>query len=477
MTSSARPCLAILGVLFLDAAGASPSRLEPRPRSRTRRSTNASGRRSRSPTRTPSRCRTATPRRRSARRAARATCSRSSTTTGTTAGAVPGTVGLTVVSGLGGAGSVIGPLPAPATTDRTASRTPTGPAPRRRRPARHHGYSCLDSDPATWSQNSKRRQGFCTLTVKRAIKAKPRSRRRRRTPAPDRGHPVRQLELPRRRERRQAARFFTATTPPGASAGASTRSARTTPTTAPARRREDRAPASSITSARPPCPCRCSSDRQRRTGRHPERQLDGRLSLEQPRDHQRRLFLRRLGPGTWAQNALSGGKGFCTVYATPAYVTNFTLPTGFSVRSRRRPRLPRRRRLAERTELQRTPTVCRSSSRTTSRREPDDGPARVRHQAANSFTGALTPRAVRSPSPPAIAWPAFLRRLPLHHLWHGTWAGESNFCPNSIQSIPWSVVPGIRGAADHRAVDAGRYLVFVRTVRGDSERPSVLNVP
>ena len=33
-------------------------------------------------------------------------------------------------------------------------------------------------------------------------------------------------------------------------------------------------------------------------------------------------------PSTWAEDQQSGGKGFCIVYATPAYVSNFTLPSG-----------------------------------------------------------------------------------------------------------------------------------------------------
>lgn len=97
---------------------------------------------------------------------------------------------------------------------------------------------------------------------------------------------------------------------------------------------------------------------------------------------------------------------------------------------------------------------------------------------ANDFTGALRPtggaftvpygnclNGVPPPSQPFITY--------------GTGPGQvnPNFCPNSIQSIASAVDPTNPLALLITAPSApGKYLVFVRTVRGDVGTSSILNV-
>ena len=100
-------------------------------------------------------------------------------------------------------------------------------------------------------------------------------------------------------------------------------------------------------------------------------------------------------------------------------------------------------------------------------------------RAANSFTGLLAPtggvftvpygnclNGVPPPTQPFITY--------------GTGPGQvnPNACPNSIQAIQWALVPGNPLALQITApATTGKYLVFVRTARGDVGTASVLNVP
>ena len=91
-------------------------------------------------------------------------------------GATPGTVGLTVVSGTGGKTNAIGPFAATGSDGQGGVHNanwdvsvPQAPAP----VVIKGKYSCVDSDPATWAQNQQSNgQGFCTLVVQKAVKAK-----------------------------------------------------------------------------------------------------------------------------------------------------------------------------------------------------------------------------------------------------------------------------------------------------------------
>ena len=403
-------------------------------------------------------------------------------------GATPGTVGLTVVSGLGGAGNVIGPLPATGSAGQNDAQNVnwTGTAAQAPQPVVINGhYSCLDSDPATWSQNTKSGgAGFCTLTVKRAIKAKP--------PKPATptyactGSQVTLFDSSNFLGVQNGAKlpnFFTATTAmPGVFSwclnSISTyhwnNGAGATPGKIGLRRGGINlgAPAVSV-------PLQQATGSAGQGGA-----ANVNWTVNYPSSNpviiSGAYFCDDSDPGTWAQNALSGGKGFCTVYATPAYVTNFTLPTGFSVPQPAPPTAP----------APTAPAPSGQSCSTNTYGLPIVFPNQVAPggqttvllacgtKAANSFTAGLTPTGgaftvpygnclagVPPPTQPFITY--------------GTGPGQvnPNFCPNSIQSIPWSVVPGNPLALQIAAPSTpGKYLVFVRTVRGDLGTSGVLNV-
>lgn len=89
-------------------------------------------------------------------------------------GATPGKVGLKVISGLGGAGSRIGPLratgssasPGAGDVDWTVS------VPAQSAVVLDGSYACTDSDPGTWSANlASGEQGFCKVYVRPAVHA------------------------------------------------------------------------------------------------------------------------------------------------------------------------------------------------------------------------------------------------------------------------------------------------------------------
>jgi hypothetical protein len=183
-------------------------------------------------------------------------------------------------------------------------------------------------------------------------------------------------------------------------------------------------------------------------------------------------------PATWSQNALSGGNGFCIVQATPAYVTNFTLPGGFTVPQPAPPSGPPPAPPAQNcsTNTYGLPIIFPNHT-------APGGSSSVLlacgTKQANSFTGALTPtggvftvpygnclNGVPPPNQPFITY--------------GTGPGEvnPNACPNSIQAIQWALTPGNpRALAITAPSTPGKYLVFVRTARGDLGTASVLNVP
>jgi hypothetical protein len=88
-------------------------------------------------------------------------------------GATPGTIGLTVVSGLGGAGNVLGPLAATGSSGQGGAQNVNWTASAATPIVLDGSYSCLDSDPSTWSQNqASGGHGFCTVYVQNAVATK-----------------------------------------------------------------------------------------------------------------------------------------------------------------------------------------------------------------------------------------------------------------------------------------------------------------
>jgi hypothetical protein len=88
-------------------------------------------------------------------------------------GQAPGTIGLRVIAGLGGARNTLGPLAATSSpgqggaADVNWTATPGQPL------VIDGSYACVDSDPATWSRNqASKGRGFCTVRVTSAIQTK-----------------------------------------------------------------------------------------------------------------------------------------------------------------------------------------------------------------------------------------------------------------------------------------------------------------
>jgi hypothetical protein len=176
-------------------------------------------------------------------------------------------------------------------------------------------------------------------------------------------------------------------------------------------------------------------------------------------------------PATWSQDQQSNGNGFCTVTATPAYLTNLTPPKGTPVSQ---PPPPRGNPPAS------SPPQGQACSTNTyglpiiyPHQVAPGGQASVLlacgTRAPNNFAGALRPvggaftvpygnclNDVPPPSQPFITY--------------GTGPGQvnPNACSNSINAIPSAVDPMNPLALQITVpTQVGTYLVFVRTVHGD----------
>src|SRR3954454_15817530 len=90
-------------------------------------------------------------------------------------GSPPGTLGLNVTTGLGGAGSTLGPWKAKGTAGQGNAPNVNWIAdvPQARGPVLINGtYSCVDSSAKTWSQNQQSKgQGFCRVYGQAALNA------------------------------------------------------------------------------------------------------------------------------------------------------------------------------------------------------------------------------------------------------------------------------------------------------------------
>jgi PKD repeat protein len=88
-------------------------------------------------------------------------------------GKTPGTIGLGVVQGLGGAGKTLGPFKATSTSGQGGAPNVnwTASIPASGKPTVINGtYTCIDSDPASWSQNQQSGgRGFCQVYGVKAV--------------------------------------------------------------------------------------------------------------------------------------------------------------------------------------------------------------------------------------------------------------------------------------------------------------------
>jgi hypothetical protein len=405
-------------------------------------------------------------------------------------GATPGSVGLTVVSGFGGPGKVVGPLPATGSPGQggVPNANWTGTAPQAPQPVVIDGrYSCLDSDPGTWSQNAKSGgSGFCTLVVRRAVKAAP--------PKPATATyactgPQTTLfdnsNFGGVQNGGKPPTFFTSNAMfPGVFSwclnSISTyhwnNGAGSKPGTIGLRQ--------ALLNFGAPAPFVRPQQATGSSGQGGAPNVNWTVNFPGPSNPVvigGGYFCSDSGPATWSQNQQSGGNGFCKVYATPAYVTNFMLPSGFMVPQPAPP---------TGTPPSGQPPGGQSCSTNTyglpivfPNHAAPGGPSSVLlacgTKTANSFTGVLTPtggvftvpfgNCLNGSPPPTQPF-----------ITYGTGPGQvnPNACPNSIVAIPWSLVPGNPLALQITAPSVpGKYLVFVRTARGNLGTASILNVP
>ena len=395
-------------------------------------------------------------------------------------GATPGTVGLTVVSGTGTAGNTIGPFAATGSDGQGAVHNANWDAaiPQTPQPVVIKGsYSCLDSDPSTWAQNGKSGgAGFCTLTVQRAVKAK--------APKPAtptyacQGSPVTLFDNSNGGGVSNGGKQPSIFTVNAAYPGVFTWCLNSI-TTYHWNNGQGSKPGkiglrqALINIGAPnkfvaPQPATGSSGQ----GGAPNVNWTVNFSTQtNPVIISGGYFCQDSDPATWSQDQQSNGNGFCTVTATPAYVTNFTPPKGTPVSQ---PPPPTGNPPAS------SPPQGQACSTNTyglpiiyPHQVAPGGQASVLlacgTKAPNNFAGALAPvggaftvpygnclNGVPPPSQPFITY--------------GTGPGQVNpsFCPNSINPIPSSVDPTNPLALQITApTQAGTYLVFVRTVRGD----------
>jgi len=395
-------------------------------------------------------------------------------------GAAPGTVGLTVVSGTGGAGNTIGPFAATGSNGQGGVHNanwdvsvPQAPAP----VVIKGKYSCLDSDPSTWAQNQQSNGlGFCTLVVQKAVKAK--------APAPAKptyacqGSQVTLFDNSNvfgvQNGGKQPFVFTVNRNYPGVFTwclnSITTYHWNDGQGATPGKIGLRQALINLVAPNKfvPPTQATGSS------GQGGALNVNWTVSFstqQNPTIISGGYWCQDSSPKTWSQNQQSNGNGFCTIQATPAYVTNFTPPGGTPV-----PQPPPPTGNAPASSPPQG-QVCSTNTYGLPIIYPHQvspgGQASVLlacgTKTANSFTGALTPtggaftvpfgnclNGVPPPSQPFITY--------------GTGPGQVNptACPNSIQAIPSSVDPNNPLALQITApTQVGTYLVFVRTARGD----------
>jgi hypothetical protein len=248
-------------------------------------------------------------------------------------GAAPGTIGLRVVSGLGGKGNVLGPLAATGSAGQGGAANANWTANAGQPIVIDGSYACQDSDPRTWSQNhGSGGRGFCTVTVTSAVK----------TQAPRRAAPTyacigSQVKL------------FDNSNGQGVQNGGKPPSFGTygtvgvgayclnSITTYHWNNGQGKKPGTiglgplsfgALINPVAPRPATGSAGQ----GQAP----NVNWTVNYPGGSGSVVIsgiytCQDSDPATWAQNQASGGKGFCQVYATPAFVNNFTLPSGVTV--------------------------------------------------------------------------------------------------------------------------------------------------
>jgi len=247
-------------------------------------------------------------------------------------GATAGSIGLKVVSGLGGKGNVLGPLAATGSAGQGGAPDVNWTATASQPVVIDGSYACVDSDPATWSQNGATHgQGFCTVTVTNAVAAKP--------AVPAKATYV--CSGPQ-------VKLFDNSNGGGVSNGGKQPSFTTygtigvtawclnSITTYHWNNGQGAKPGTiglgplSFGAIVNPVPPRPATGSPGANGAANENWTVS-YPTTSPTIISGSYTCKDSDPATWSQDATSSGKGFCTVYATPAYVSNFTLPSGLHI--------------------------------------------------------------------------------------------------------------------------------------------------
>jgi hypothetical protein len=247
-------------------------------------------------------------------------------------GAAPGSIGLKVVSGLGGKGNTLGPLAATGSAGQGGAQNVNWTVTAAQPIVLNGSYACQDSDPASWSQNpASKSQGFCTVTVTNATPTKPVK------PAKPTyvclGSQVKLFDNSNGGGVQNGGKPPSFTTYGTIGVTAWCLNSITTyhwnngtgakPGTI------GLGPLNFGAVVNPVAPRQATGSAGQ--GGTANVNWTVNYSTTNPTIVSGAYTCKDSDPATWAQNQATGGKGFCIVYATPAYVSNFTLPSGLHV--------------------------------------------------------------------------------------------------------------------------------------------------
>ena len=247
-------------------------------------------------------------------------------------GAAPGSIGLKVVSGLGGKGQTLGPLAATGSAGQGGAQNVNWTANAAQPIVLDGSYSCQDSDPASWSQNqASKSQGFCTVTVTTATPTKPVK------PAKPTyvciGSQVTLFDNSNGGGVQNGAKLPSFTTYGTVGVTAWCLNSITTyhwnngkgakPGTI------GLGPLSFGAIVNPVAPRQATGSAGANGAANENWTVN--YSTAKPTIVSGAYTCKDSDPATWSQDQQTGGKGFCIVTATPAYVSNFTLPSGVHV--------------------------------------------------------------------------------------------------------------------------------------------------